>query len=104
MNLENLSDAETAVVGQALRASADGPFFPDWEFHTLFGLTRTEVRAVADAWPNVELQDDDVDSAVHSSLLNLWGYPHGHGEDSVWSEWISISRQQLGEVFDRLLT
>ena len=49
MNLDSLSDMDKAIVGQALRAAADGPFFPDWEFHTLFGLERSEVRAIADS-------------------------------------------------------
>jgi hypothetical protein len=26
------------IVGECLRASVDGPYFEDWEFHTLFGL------------------------------------------------------------------
>jgi len=100
MNLEHLPDAERAVVGQALRAAADGPFFDDDEFHTLFGLTRAEVRNVADAWPNVELQSEDVQLAVNNSLNNLLGYPHR--QDSVWSEWISVNRRQLDELFSRL--
>jgi len=102
MELEKLSDADKAVVGQALRAAADGPFFDDCEFHTLFGLTRSEVRAIADVWQNVELQDDDVDLAVNNSFVDLWGYPHGQGQDSVWSEWISVNRLRLGELFDCL--
>ncbi|MGB9067819.1 MAG: hypothetical protein WCC21_04560 [Candidatus Acidiferrales bacterium] len=95
MNFEHLSDADRAVLGQALRAAADGPFFDDEEFHTLFGLTRSEVRGVADAWPNVEFQSEDVQLAVNNSLNNLLGYPHR--QDSVWSEWISVNPRQLDE-------
>jgi hypothetical protein len=100
MNLEHLSDADKEVVGQALRAAADGPFFDECEFHTLSGLTRSEVRAVADAWPNVELQSANVHVAVNNSLNNLFGCPHR--QDSVWSEWISVNRRQLDELFSRL--
>ena len=39
---------DSRVIGECLRAAVNGPFFPDWEFSTLFGLTRDEVRAVAD--------------------------------------------------------
>jgi hypothetical protein len=38
MDLDSLSDVDKVILGQALSAAADGPFFPDWEFHTLFGL------------------------------------------------------------------
>ena len=100
MNLEHLSGADDAVVGQALRAAADGPFFNDDEFHTLFGLTRSDVRAIADAWPNVELRSANVHLAVNNCLNNLLGYPHR--QDSVWSEWISVNRRQLDDLFSRL--
>jgi hypothetical protein len=100
MHLYRLSDVDTVLVGQALRAAVNGPFFPEWEFHTLFGLTRSEVRAVADAWPNVRLTSADVALAVNNSLNNLLGYPHG--QDSVWSQWISAERPQLDELLSRL--
>jgi hypothetical protein len=99
MNFDPMGDADKTVVGQALRAAADGPFFPDWEFHTLFGLARSEVRAVADAWPNVDLMDANVALAVNNSLNNLVGYPHG--QDSVWSQWISVDRPKLASVAER---
>lgn len=96
MNLNHLSDADKAVVGQALRAAVDGPFFPEWEFHTLFGLARSEVRAVADAWPNVDSTDANVALAVNNSLGNLVGYPHG--QDFAWSRWISVEPRELEEL------
>jgi hypothetical protein len=100
MDLGQLSVADKVLVGQALRAAADGPFFPEWEFHTLFGLMRSEIRAIADAWPNVDLTRADVVLAVNNSLNNLLGYPHG--QDSAWSQWISGDRFKLGELFGRL--
>lgn len=100
MDFDSLSEADKKTLGQALRAAADGPFFPDWEFHTLFGLQRTEVRAIADAWPHVESLPHDVIVAVTNSLNNLLGYPHG--ADTVWSQWISVDREQLDELFGRL--
>src|SRR5256885_16434337 len=99
MDLNNLTDADTVIVGQALRAAADGPFFPDWEFPTLFGLERSELRAIADAWPKPAASRDDVEMAVNNSLNNLLGYPHR--QDVVWSEWISVDRNQLKKLFNR---
>jgi hypothetical protein len=37
------SDDRNVIEG-CLRAAIDGPFFPNWECPTLFGLEREEVR------------------------------------------------------------
>lgn len=101
MNFSGLSDDDVTVLGEALRASADGPFFPDWEFHSLFGLNRSEVRAIANAWPRRVASAKDIELAVNNSLNNLLGYPHG--EEAVWSKWISVDKGQLRTLFGRLL-
>jgi hypothetical protein len=60
MHLERLSRQESNIVGEALRAAADGPFFPDWEFSTLFGLKREEVRRIANEWPLPTVPPEEV--------------------------------------------
>jgi hypothetical protein len=100
INFDHLGDVDRAVIGQALRAAADGPFFPEMEFHTLFGLARSEVRTVADTWPNVDSSDADVALAVNNSLTNLIGYPHG--QDFEWSQWISVKPPELEELRRRV--
>jgi hypothetical protein len=100
MDLHRISDSDKAIVGQALRAAAHGPFFPDSEFDTIFGLSRNEVRVIANAWPNVEPNRTDVAVAVNNSLNNLLGYPLDEAE--AWNRWISVSPSQLDELFCRL--
>ena len=100
MDFNSLSEHDRAIVGQALRAAAHGPFFPDWEFHTLFGLQRDEVRTIADAWPNLMASPEDIDLALNNSLNNLLGYPHR--EDAVWPQWISVDRRELDDLFSRI--
>ena len=100
MDFDTLSDKDKIIVGQALRAAADGPFFPEWEFQSLFGMRRSQVRAIADAWPQPAASLEDVTQAVNNSLNNLLGYPH-HME-ATWSQWISIDCQRLNELFNRL--
>ena len=100
MNFSEYSDRDRSILGQALRAAADGPFFPDCEFHTLFGLQRSEVRGIADAWPELVASSAETDRALNNSLNNLLGYPHG--QNAVWSQWISVDRQQLHELYARL--
>jgi hypothetical protein len=53
MPLTDLHAAELDVVKECLRAAVDGPFFPDWELHALFGLERAEVRKVLQSWPEL---------------------------------------------------
>ncbi len=100
MDFDRLTEVDKTIVGQALRAAADGPFFPDWEFHTLFGMERGKVRAIADAWPKPAASSEEMTRAVHSSLGNLVGYPHR--KDAEWPHWISVSHQQLNELFNHL--
>ena len=51
MALSDLTQNEQQVVFECLKAAVDGPFFPDWEFPTLFGLWREEVGRVVADWP-----------------------------------------------------
>jgi hypothetical protein len=100
MNLDSLSDVDKAVLGKVLRAAADGPFFPDWKFQTLFGLGGGEVRAIVDAWPKPTASAEKVGIALNNSLGNLLGYPHH--QDAAWSQWLPVDRDQLNELFVRL--
>lgn len=104
--MERLTDVDTRIIGECLRAAAEGPFFrdegandPDWEFHSLFGLTREELAQIATAWPNVDSQNESIVLAVTNSLVNLLGYPHGH--DKEWSSFISVSVDEVTVVFEK---
>jgi hypothetical protein len=71
---------EIKLISALLLAAETGPFFPEWEFSTLFGLERSELAAVRSRWPDVSLEDEDVYQSVLSSLALLIAYPHGHEE------------------------
>ncbi len=91
-------DART-VIKACLRAVVDGPFFPGWEFHTLFGLEREEVRQVLASWP--EGADADTQFiAVNNALGQLLGYPHGR--EDVWDDFIPVSREPLQDLLWRV--
>jgi hypothetical protein len=96
--LADLSDTEREVVRECLRAAVEGPFFPEWEFHTLFGVTRAEVKGVVNSWPNVDESDETVILAINNSLNNLLGYPLGREEED-WPKFISVSREEVGRIF-----
>lgn len=97
--LERFDEDEKRVLREALRAAAEGPFFPDWEFRTLFGLDRSTVATIAQAWPNIDESSDEVVLAINNSLVNLVGYPHG--EKDQWSKYISVSREEVLRILEK---
>ena len=78
-----------------LGAAVNGPFFFDWEFSTLFGLTRSEVAAVLRAWPD---GDDPVvqDRAVANAINHLLGYPHDDTES--WDRYVRTPRDEIARL------
>lgn len=96
--LDRLSDGDVEVVRQCLGAAVSGPFFPDWEFSTLFGLERDDVAEVLKRWPdaaNPEAQD----AAVTNTLNYLLGYPHR--QERVWAEFIAVPKKEVAAVLGR---
>jgi len=65
------------IIRDAMRAAVEGPFFPEWEFHTIMGVERKQMRAVLEAWPLQTVDDDTFICATINALNNLIGYPHG---------------------------
>lgn len=76
MGEPDLSVEDEALIRRCLQLAADGPYFPDWEFQTLFGRTRGQVRTIASTWPNVD-NLALANLAVNNAMNNLTGYPHG---------------------------
>jgi hypothetical protein len=98
MSLRDLTADERAVVRQCLKAAADGPFFPDWEFEILFGITRADVRSVQESWPP-DRPDQMTRTAINHSLNNLLHYPHRKNE--AWSNLISVSRSEVHRIYQK---
>lgn len=53
-----LSNKQIQSIGECLRAAAYGPFFPDGEFDTLFGLSREQVAPMVglENWVTLNLE------------------------------------------------
>ena len=100
--LEKLTDEEKQIIGECLRAAAFGPFFPDWEFHALFGVGRDEAIRVAESWPNVEETDISASYLINDSINNLLGYPHRKQND--WGNYISASSDKVYGILNRFRT
>ena len=71
-----LTERDLDIIAKSLRAAADGPFFPDWEFETLTGATRDQIRSEADAWLRSAESSREMRELAISVISNLLGYPH----------------------------
>ncbi|HZE58864.1 MAG TPA: hypothetical protein VE031_13495 [Chthoniobacterales bacterium] len=97
--LSSLSEPEKQTVFECLRAASDGPFFPDWEFHTLFGLERDQVRRIAAAIPHIDDSSKEVALAINNAMAHLTGYPRH--QEAVWSQFISVPEEEVDRVFTK---
>jgi len=99
VNIDSLNNLELQIIGECLNATGRGPFFPDWEFDTLFGISKQEILEIAHKWPSVDL-NEQVENAIINSLNNLLGYPHN--KDSEWGKYISESREFVQTLFEKI--
>jgi crotonobetainyl-CoA:carnitine CoA-transferase CaiB-like acyl-CoA transferase len=97
---EWLDPDDVALVAACLLASDEGPFFPDWEFHTLFGIERVQLRNVRMHWPHVSLTEVTVYLSVMNSIANLTGYPHD--EDQALLQYVPEGRGRILRLADKL--
>ncbi len=93
------SNTDIQAFQESLLAAARGPFFPDWEFHTLIGLDRPTVESIAASFTASTPLEGDVALALHNSMGNLVGYPHG--QEAAWNQWLSVTPTELQAVFSR---
>jgi hypothetical protein len=97
MPLNALSEEERRVVLECMRASIEGPFFPDWEFASLFGVARSDLARIVAAWPKLDEDAEEVALAINNSMNNLLGYPHGCERD--WSRFLSVPPREVERIF-----
>lgn len=79
-------------------AAVRGAYFPEWEFGTIMGMTRSEMAEVLASWPATD-DPDTQDLAVNNALLNLLTYPHR--EEEGLARDVPVSRQELGAILER---
>lgn len=99
MSAMKLTSEEHDVLRECLQAAADGPFFPEWEFETLLGATREEVRALVAAWP-LHRDERRAHDIARNALNNLLGYPHG--QEKTLESLVSVPTAELNRVLQKL--
>lgn len=98
MSLSNLTAAQQVIVHQCMRICAERrDMFPDWEFQTIFGVTRDEMACLVSHWPDIDERVDKVRHAINNAMNNMLGYPHGHHED--WDRHFPFGPRELFETF-----
>jgi len=100
LSLSDLDEKERDVVRECLRAAVEGPFFPEWEFHAIFGLEREEVEQILSAWPKLDESDNSVVTAINNCFNNLLGYP-AENKDGIWPNFISVGQIEVARIFDK---
>ena len=87
------------IIEQCLNAAVHDPFFPDVEFHTIFGLEREDVTRVARQWRQYVSYDREAKRAVSNAILDFLSYPHGCGERLA--EYVTASWDELDSILKR---
>jgi hypothetical protein len=100
LRLDALPADDVELIGACLDAAVTGPFFPDWEFETLFGLSRSQVKAVSQRWP-ANAAEDTTEIAVRNTLANLSGYPYGQHE--LLRNMLATSPERIRQLLDAVV-
>lgn len=100
MKIKSLDKEEQDLILESLIASLEGPFFPEWEFDSLFGGSRAELSRIIQNYPEVSFHDEKTKSIILNALGNLVGYPHG--KEALWSEYISASKSEVFSLLKKL--
>ena len=106
INWSELGEEDIGLVRSALVAAHDGPFFEDWEFRTLMGVSRAEMGEVIHAmasspgqWPSPS--PEFFETAAKNALANLSGYPLGTREIEILATRWNVDLDRIGDFFDR---
>jgi len=98
--LGELTPHQVSAVKASLRAAAEGPFFPDWEFQTLFGVERDLVGRLSHDLHDTTVAESDKECAVMNTLAHLLGYPHGRDTDLL--TYVPDGREELALIAAQL--
>jgi len=92
MSLKDMTEAYRKIARACMSAILEGPFIDEWEFHSRLGITRGELRAALERWPNL---DDSVSDSADTLAVNNCLNEVCNGitiADEAWSQWFSVKR------------
>ena len=104
-----LNEDDLELVRSCLTAAGRGPFFEDWEFPILMGVTRAQMGEVIDALSTTPIRWPDeapefFGDAANNALVNLWGYGLSARQvETLAVDW-GVVVAQIGDFLDRRST
>jgi hypothetical protein len=99
--VEALTPREQSTILECLRAAETEEIAPEWEFATLFGISRMQLSTVRENWPDVDTHNPVVTSAVIGALNHMLGYPQRL--DGTWIKHISVGPEAVKSALEKLL-
>lgn len=78
MSWNDCTKEEQKVTLKCLIAIVDGPFFPDWEFSSLMGIQKEDLKEIISKWDFLDKESDELKSIIFNAIANLLSYPHGY--------------------------
>jgi len=96
---KKLSDGEKATIFEVLTVVLRGSYIEDFEFQTRLGFERPELKALIEAWPNIDDRDDESFAvwAIHNcfnEVCNGFYIPPGD-----WAEWFTVAKPEVENLF-----
>jgi hypothetical protein len=89
------------IILQCFNAAIEGPFFPEWEFHTLMGFTRKEINLIYLNFKEKHIIDENFKIALSNLLGNLLYYPHNQSQ-KIWDKYIHMSKKELEALVNQI--
>jgi hypothetical protein len=98
MSLQSLDPAEREIIRRSMEATF---LFFDDDFHTRLGIEAATMRALLQAWPDVDDAEDGSDAclAINNSLNDLL---HGVGISEAQAlAHVGVTRDEMARVYDK---
>ena len=96
-----LNNKNWQIILQCMECIFQGPYISDVAFSTRVGISRSQLKSLIDAWPNID--DSNWESYAHIGVNNVLNeICHGVSiSTSDWDNWFDVSRREVKEVYKR---
>lgn len=98
---QQLTDKEIRNVLECLNLVLMEDFFEEWEFETLFGVERALYFKLKHSWPNVDIDDINVENMLTNAMNNSLGYPWGN--EKMWKQHFSATPKEVEDTLKKII-
>lgn len=100
MSINDCSKNELDIIKKCLLVCFDEEIFPDYIFHTIFGIDRKVYSILIHQFPEIDLRNASMRLAVMNSINNILGCPHKKSE--IIEKSINCNKIELKEIRRKL--